>query len=480
MSNWPLREIPRNGVKYAMATNTQPSTSANAAGPNTEEKALGERSQSRLGQVSSMIQTRIAPAKGKWARSRRVICAGVRIGQPDITNQNPSTTKSTLNTEATIRLGRVRTSAEYAPSVAVAGYRRAFTALRPCQGMMSHVNTIRTRAWRDGEVVADGFPLADLDGWLEKKDTLVWADLCMADEEVLTQLAEELSLSTIAVEDAVMEGERVKLARHPGHLFITCYGTAIDLDQAKNHRSRLITSQLSVFVMPQGLVTVRKDDNFDIDLVLKRWDDDGALLSEGVFALLHGVLDVVVDSHFDAVQHLDDAIEDVEDMLFGSGSLQDRQEGIYRLRSEIVELRRVVLPMREVVLSINRRRGSRGIVGGSQEAAPSMSGNALDGWYDDLYDHSLRAAEWTESLRDMVGSLFETNLSLQDARLNSIMKKLAAWAAIIAVPTAVTGWFGQNVPYPGFGEPYGVWMSFAMVIVGSIALYLVFRKYDWI
>jgi magnesium transporter len=349
-----------------------------------------------------------------------------------------------------------------------------------------HVNTIQTRAWRDGKVIADGFPLSELDGWLAKKDTLVWADLCAADTDVLNQLAEELGLSPLAVEDAITEGERVKLARHPGHLFVTCYGTLIDVDKDRDHKSRLITSQVSIFVMPQGLVTVRKDETFDIKAVMERWADDGDLLSQGVFALLHGLLDEVVDSHFEAVQHLDDAIEDVEAMLFENGSLMGRQEGIYRLRREVVELRRVVLPMREVVLSLNRRRENRAEDGngdgngGKHSTTPSMTGTSLDGWYDDLYDHSLRAAEWTESLRDMISSLFETNLSLQDARLNTIMKKLAGWAAIIAVPTAVTGWFGQNVPYPGFSQPYGVWMSLAMIIAGSLALYMVFRKYDWI
>ena len=78
----------------------------------------------------------------------------------------------------------------------------------------------------------------------------------------------------------------------------------------------------------------------------------------------------------------------------------------------------------------------------------------------------LRATEWTESLRDMVTTIFETNLSLQDARLNTVMKKLTGWAAIIAVPTAVTGWFGQNVPYPGFGKPSGCWLS-TVVIAGA-------------
>jgi len=345
---------------------------------------------------------------------------------------------------------------------------------------MSGVTTIRTRAWQNGAVVSDGFPLKDLDGWLAKPDTLVWADMVCTDEGLLSELAVELGLSSLAVEDAVAEGERVKLSRHPGHLFATTYSTRIDDAQTPDHRSRLVTSQISVFIMPQGLVTVRRDPDFDIDAVMKRWEDDGDLLQHGVFALVHGLFDEIVDSHFEAVQHLDDAIDEVEGGLFeGSTSQRDIQEGVYRLRREVVELRRVVLPMREVVLSIMRRRGdTNGET--STRTTPTMTGSALDGWYDDLYDHSLRASEWTESLRDMVSGLFETNLSLQDARLNTIMKKLAGWAAIIAVPTAITGWFGQNVPYFGFGEGVGVWMSLAMIVVGSLALYLVFRKYDWI
>ena len=342
------------------------------------------------------------------------------------------------------------------------------------------VTTIRTRAWQNGAVVSDGFPLEDLDGWLAKPDTLVWADLMCTDDALLSELAVELGLSPLAVEDAVAEGERVKLSRHPGHLFATTYSTRIDDEQAQDHRSRLVTSQISVFIMPRGLVTVRRDPAFDIDAVMTRWEDDGDLLQHGVFALVHGLFDEIVDSHFEAVQHLDDAIDDVEGGLFeGSTSQRDIQEGVYRLRREVVELRRVVLPMREVVLSIMRRRGEVG-GNGTGRAAPTMTGSALDGWYDDLYDHSLRASEWTESLRDMVSGLFETNLSLQDARLNTIMKKLAGWAAIIAVPTAITGWFGQNVPYFGFSEPIGVWMSIGLIVVGSLALYLVFRKYDWI
>ena len=119
----------------------------------------------------------------------------------------------------------------------------------------------------------------------------------------------------------------------------------------------------------------------------------------------------------------------------------------FTLRRSLVEARRAILPMREVVNTIMRRAAS------DEDAAE------LAPYYEDLYDHVLRAAEWTESLRDMITSIFETNMSLADTRMNMIMKKLTSWAAIIAVPTAVTGFFGQNVPYPGFGHEWGFVVS---------------------
>jgi magnesium transporter len=80
----------------------------------------------------------------------------------------------------------------------------------------------------------------------------------------------------------------------------------------------------------------------------------------------------------------------------------------------------------------------------------------------------------------MVSAIFETNLSLQDARLNTVMKKLTSWAAIIAVPTAVTGYFGQNVPYPGFGQPLGLWLSLGVMLGMAIGLYATFKRREWL
>jgi magnesium transporter len=138
-----------------------------------------------------------------------------------------------------------------------------------------------------------------------------------------------------------------------------------------------------------------------------------------------------------------------------------------RVRKSLVALRRVVLPMREVLNTLMRR--DLPLV--DTEMAP---------YYQDVYDHVLRASEWTESLRDLVSTVLETRLTIQGSRLNEIMKKLTSWAAIIAIPTAVTGFYGQNVPYPGFQQVGGFVSSIVLILGLGIGLYLLFKHKGWL
>jgi magnesium transporter len=101
-------------------------------------------------------------------------------------------------------------------------------------------------------------------------------------------------------------------------------------------------------------------------------------------------------------------------------------------------------------------------------------------YYQDVYDHVLRATEWTESLRDLVTTILETNLTIQGNRMNIITKKVTSWAAIIAVPTFITGFYGMNVPYPGFSNHVGLIVAVAIMLVSGVALYGVFRRNDWL
>jgi magnesium transporter len=300
--------------------------------------------------------------------------------------------------------------------------------------------------------------------YLEEPDCLVWADLVDPDEHVLDQLAEELSLDPHAVEDAMGVHERPKATRYPTHLFVTAYAITHEPN------GQLGTGRVSAFITQRGFVTVRLGEALDIESVVKRWDENSDLMKFGPRALIHGLLDEIVDGYFEAVESLDTAAEEIEDVLFDENSKEAKKvtHDAFTLRRSLVQARRAILPMREVVNTIMRR------------ATEDDHASDLAPYFDDLYDHVLRAAEWTESLRDMIQSIFETNMSLSDTRMNMIMKKLTSWAAIIAVPTAVTGYFGQNVPYPGYNHTSGFYISVVAIIVIAVALYLSFRKRDWL
>lgn len=325
---------------------------------------------------------------------------------------------------------------------------------------------VRGRVWRAGKP-QDDFEFASISDYLVEDDTLVWVDMYNADHASLKDLAQELGLNDWAVEDAVADAERTKATVYKTHTFFTVYAVA-PKEPGDDTESSLSTHRISGFVLPQGLITVRLPPYFDIDDVSQRFDELGGQ-EFGVGALVHGLLDVVVDGHFAAVQCLDDAVESIEDDLFADVNPKaGLQRRTFLLRKDLVELRRIVLPMREVVNAIQHRRLDA-------KTAPE-----LDPLYADLYDHVLRASEWTESLRDMVTTVFETNLSLQDARLNTVMKKLTGWAAIIAVPTAITGFYGQNVQYPGFQTVAGFIASSAVIVLLVAALYISFKRRDWL
>jgi magnesium transporter len=319
-----------------------------------------------------------------------------------------------------------------------------------------------TRAWKEGALVEEGFDVALVSDYLDDGH-VVWLDLEMPTVEDLDVITEELGLHPLAVEDAVNEHQRPKLDSYDDHHFLSAYVARLDPETAE-----LTTHEVNAFITERALVTVRKSDSLTVEPLVERWDAMKRLAGSGVGFLLHGLLDLVVDGHFAAVQELDEQLDSLEDVLFDehprSRELQHRS---FEMRKSLVQLRRVVLPMREVANSLLRR--DLGLV--DEQMQP---------YYQDVYDHVLRASEWTESLRDLVSTILETNLTLQGNRLNEVMRSLTSWAAILAVTTAVTGFYGQNVPYPGYGAHWG-WVMSAVLLVGlSGGLYLFFKKRGWL
>ena len=317
-----------------------------------------------------------------------------------------------------------------------------------------------TRAYRSGQLVEQGFDVGRISDYLADAATVVWLDLLEPSAADLEVLVEELGLHPLAVEDALHAHQRPKLDRYPDHLFLAAYAVTLDGQEVD-------TLEVAAFLTPQALVTVRKDPRIDLAPVLARWDAAPHLASSGVAYLAHGLVDVLVDGYVTVTQDLDDQADAIEDVLFDGAAAQDLQEQTFEVRSSVTRLRRVVLPMQEVVTGMRRR--DAGLV--DDVMAPYLR---------DVDDHVLRVLSSIESLREQLATILDTTIALQGQRLNQTIFRLTAWVAILAVTTAITGYFGQNIPYPGIEQRSGFVASTVLLVGSVVGMLAYFKRKGWL
>jgi magnesium transporter len=321
----------------------------------------------------------------------------------------------------------------------------------------------QSRLYKKGKLVESNFPFEDISLIQKSTSDFYWFDFVDPTEAELAELGKELGLNKLALADALNGKQRPKLEHYDSHIFINAYAANFDTKTRD-----LNNEEISIFVTKNGLITVRDNNDFDMSAVTKNWDDGAELALNGVSFLLWGLLDVIVDTYFVAVEQLDAEIEDLEELMFAAKRTElNIQERSYDLRKALVVLRRIATPMREVITPLLRNDNK-------------ILNSAMFTYYQDIFDHVMRVSDWTESLRDLITTLLETNLTIQSNNMNLIMKKVTSWAAIIAVPTAITGFYGQNIPYPGFGADWGFWFSTGAIVVMSGGLYWAFKRNDWL
>jgi magnesium transporter len=291
----------------------------------------------------------------------------------------------------------------------------------------------RTRLYRDGRLEAEDFPLDDISEHLKDSDAVVWLDLTDPGQADYDRVQEEFGLHRLAIEDASSPHERPKLSHYPAHVFLNAY--TMKFGGGDDGDGGVEVDEVSAFITDRALITAH-GEGFDMDAVLERWDETQELAGQGVPYLVHGLLDVIVDGQFDAVQALDDELEALADRLF-----DETPQAIRQIQQRSFRLRRSLGRMRKVIL---------------------------------------RVTELTESLRDFTATILDSNLAVQGNRQNTVMKKVTSWAAIIAVPTAVTGYYGQNLPFPGYENHIGFIVSAVLIVVLSVGLYVTFKRKDWL
>lgn len=324
----------------------------------------------------------------------------------------------------------------------------------------------RTRLFSDGKVIADDFGPDQVPVMLhDHPEAVLWLDLFDPEMDDMTALGEEFGLHPVALEDAVQDHERPKLDKYQGHLFVNVY--AVDLATEPDH-THYAKTEISAFVTDRALITVRKSPS-DTDRLVERWDADADLCADGGVAfLLYGLLDLVVDGHYAASERIDEAMDGVEDALLSEGGAPRavRMHGV-ELRKLAALLRRAVTPMPD-------------LVGKALRSDLGLVGEHLRPYYRDVEDHAQRSVAQVEHQLDRIDGLLQADLAEQGNVLNIVARKLAAWAAIIAVPTAITGFFGQNLPFPGFEKFSGFLFSLGLITVSAGGLFLYLKRRGWL
>ena len=319
------------------------------------------------------------------------------------------------------------------------------------------------RVYRDGQGLRPSTNVDEVSERLADPANVVWIDVVHPSVDDLQLLADELGLHELAIEDALEPHQRPKLDHYSSHLFLSAH-----LVDATRLDRELGVSEVDMFIGPRWLITVRHDDRLDMTEVASRLDRSPELVEHGVSSIVYALLDAIVDGYFDAISAFDDFYESVVDGIFADSAIDPAdQRQWFAARRALVRFHRLVSPLRDVIGSLTRRE---------HDFAPEP----MYPYFQDVYDHMLRVGESVESLRDLMSTIVETNLALRDFRQNQIMKRVTSWAAIIAVPTLVTGFYGMNVPFPGDGEPWGVVAAMILILASSTFLYFQFKRRDWL
>jgi magnesium transporter len=321
--------------------------------------------------------------------------------------------------------------------------------------------TLTCRLYRNGAVTEEGFDPGRISDLLEEKSALVWLDLEDPSERDLRMLQREFSLHPLAIEDTLQRDQRAKVEAYEDHFFLVIHPLSLE-------DGEIVDSEIHVFVGPGFLVTLRYPPAFDMGPVLRHWEKQEALATEGGGALLYALLDEVVDGYFELIERMEDESEEVEEAVFSDEPVPDLQERMFRLKKRVLLFRRRVMPLREVLDLLGEEVG--------------LVTDTLRPYYRDVADHVLRVLEFIDNVRDLLTTGLEAHLSQTSNRLNQVMKKLTSWAAIILVPTLIAGIYGMNFirPFPRFGNPSGFWIAVGMMAVSAVVLYWVFKKRDWL
>ncbi|HEY5808396.1 MAG TPA: magnesium/cobalt transporter CorA [Povalibacter sp.] len=315
-------------------------------------------------------------------------------------------------------------------------------------------------AYRNGEKMAD-IDVRDIHLYLDKPDCFVWVALTDPAPAELAQMQEEFDLHPLAVEDARNSYQRPKVEEYGNVLFAVVH--MIEEDGAD-----LRVGEVHIFAGRNYVLSVRSRAQKGFQEVRSRSEREPELLKHGAGYVLYALIDAVVDRYFPLLEHLEDELETLEEKIFANTSPRNNIEELYNLKQRLMVIKHAVGPLLEGVGNLSGTR------------VPIMCAGMQE-YFRDITDHLLRLNGMIDSIRDTVATATAVNVSMITLQESEVMKRLAAYGALVAVPTLIAGIYGMNFEFmPELHWRYGYTVAIALMAGIDAYLFYKLRKAKWL
>lgn len=315
-------------------------------------------------------------------------------------------------------------------------------------------------AYRNGEKLAD-IDVRDISEYVCQPECFVWVALRNPEPAELEQMQEEFGLHPLAVEDARNGHQRPKIEEYGDSLFAV-------LHMIEEAGSELNVGEVAIFAGRNYVLSVRSRAEKGFQEVRTRSEREPELLRHGAGYVLYALMDAVVDRYFPVLEHLEDELEALEERIFANTSARANIESLYDLKQRLMVVKHAVGPLLD---GLGNLSGTR---------VPVMC-SGMQEYFRDIADHLQRLNQTIESVRDTIATATAVNLSMITLQESEVMKRLAAYGALVAVPTLIVGIYGMNFDFmPELRWRYGYAATLALMAALDSYLFYRLRKAKWL
>ena len=315
-------------------------------------------------------------------------------------------------------------------------------------------------AYKQGQKLGD-IPIEDISEVLKDEQAFVWLGLHEPDDRLLYKAQAEFGLHELAVEDAQSAHQRPKLEEYAESLFVV-------LHTAQWWDNEMQLGETHLFVGRNYLISIRRGASHPYTKVRERCEAAPHQLAKGPGFVLYAIMDFIVDHYKPIVEAFEGRFGVLEADIFRDRFDRRTIERLYELKRELLELHNAALPVIDICNGLTRIH-------------PDLVPKDLRHYFRDVADHATRIAKGVDNLRQMLSDAMQVNVALMALRQNDVVKSLAAWGAILALPTMVFSMYGMNFHFmPELGWSFGYPLALAATAAGCVFLYRRFKRAGWL